>query len=114
MQSLPCTYDTWSLSYESNGLAGSPTVGDEDQVYNADQGTNGLDDDGNGIVDDPPQMSTTPGAVGFTSASNPTGERETVTQYPVPLRGVQITIRVYEPDTRQVREMTIVQDFLPD
>jgi len=114
MQTLPCTYDTWSLSYENNGLAGSLTVGDEDQVYNADQGTNGRDDDGNGIVDDPPQMSLAPGAVGFTSASNPTGERETVTQYPVPLRGVQITIRVYEPDTRQVREMTIVQDFLPD
>ncbi len=34
--------------------------------------------------------------------------------YPFPLRGVQITLRVYEPDTRQVREVTVVQDFLPD
>jgi len=27
------------------------------------------------------------------------------------LKGVQITIRVFEPDSRQIREVTIVQDF---
>ena len=42
------------------------------------------------------------------------GERETLSPYPFPLRGVQITIRVYEPDTGQVRQVTVVQDFLPD
>ena len=28
-------------------------------------------------------------------------------------RGIQVEIRVYEPDSRQVREVTIEQDFLP-
>jgi hypothetical protein len=42
------------------------------------------------------------------------GEQETLAPYPLPLRGVQVKLRVYEPDTRQVREMTVVQDFLPD
>lgn len=80
-------YDTWSLHYENNGI-------DEDGRLGVDQGTNGFDDDGNGIVDDP-------------------GEWETVPPYPVPLRGIQIEIRVFEPDSRQVRKVTVVQDFLP-
>jgi hypothetical protein len=29
------------------------------------------------------------------------------------MRGVQVKVRVYEPDTRQVREVTVVQDYLP-
>ena len=56
--------------------------------------TNGLDDDGNGIVDDASEWITSP-------------------PYPVPLRGIQIKIRCFEPDSRQVREITIEQDFLP-
>jgi hypothetical protein len=54
----------------------------------------GLDNDGNGIVDDVAELQAPP-------------------PYPVPLRGIQIKIRVYEPDSRQVREVTVVQDFLP-
>ena len=56
--------------------------------------TNGLDDDNDGIVDD-------------------LSEYITSSPYPVPLRGIQITIRCYEPDSRQVRPITIEQDFLP-
>ncbi len=41
-------------------------------------------------------------------------ERVTSPPYPVPLRGVQIKIRVYEPTSRQVREMTVTETFLPD
>jgi hypothetical protein len=33
--------------------------------------------------------------------------------YPYPLRGIQVKIRCFEPDSRQVREVTVVQDFLP-
>jgi type II secretory pathway component PulJ len=32
--------------------------------------------------------------------------------YPTPLRGIQVKIRVYEPDSRQVREVTVTQSFL--
>jgi type II secretory pathway component PulJ len=33
--------------------------------------------------------------------------------YPAPMRGIQVKIRIFEPDSRQVREVTIEQDFLP-
>jgi prepilin-type N-terminal cleavage/methylation domain-containing protein len=80
------TYDTWSLSYER----GTPGNG---------RAMNGLDDvvDGmaNGDVDDP-------------------GERVTSPPYPVPLRGVQVKIRMYDPSSRQVRQATVVADFVSE
>ena len=42
------------------------------------------------------------------------GEREAPPPYPYPLRGIQVKIRVFEPDSRQIREVTVVQDFLPE
>ncbi len=85
------TYDTWSFHYEHDGInqlnPNSPNT--------ADQGTNGFDDDGNGIVDD-------------------AGERETSPPYPVPLRGIKVRIRCYEPDARQVHEVTVVESFVPE
>ena len=81
------TYDTWSSHYEVNGL-------DEDGVAGVDQGTNGLDDaiggvwPANGRVDDAREAETSP-------------------PYPVRLRGIEITIRCYEPAARQVREVKV-------
>ncbi len=81
------TYDTWSTHYEKDG-------DNQDGVFGPDQGTNGFDDGGvPGIVDD-------------------ALEQEAPPPYAVPLRGIRIKIRVFEPDTRQIREVTIVQDFL--
>jgi hypothetical protein len=48
----------------------------------------------NGIVDDDSEKTNPP-------------------PYSVPLRGIQVKIRCFEPDSRQVREVTVVQDFLP-
>lgn len=81
-------YDTWSYYYEHDGI-------DQDGVLGVDQGTNGIDDDSANGVDD-------------------VGERETSPPYPVPLRGVQVRIRVLEPETRQVRQATVVKDFIPE
>ncbi len=33
--------------------------------------------------------------------------------YPAALRGIQVKIRVFEPDSGLIREVTVVQDFLP-
>jgi prepilin-type N-terminal cleavage/methylation domain-containing protein len=33
--------------------------------------------------------------------------------YPAPLRGIQVRIRAFDPDSRQIREVTVQQDFLP-
>jgi type II secretory pathway pseudopilin PulG len=40
-------------------------------------------------------------------------ERQTMPPYPYPLRGVQIKIRVYEPSSKQVREVTVEETFVP-
>ncbi len=56
---------------------------------------NGIDDPPNdGVVDD-------------------AGERETMPPYPYALRGVQIKIRVYEPSSKQIREVTVEETFVP-
>jgi prepilin-type N-terminal cleavage/methylation domain-containing protein len=88
------TYDTWSLHYENNGE-------NENNDALVDEGTNGIDDDGDGLVDESTDATNTP-------------ETETHPPYAAPLRGIKITIRVYEPGSQQVRQMTVVQDFLRD
>lgn len=85
-------YDTWSLHYENDGV-------DQDGDNFVDGGTNGLDDDGDGLIDDQD----------FDPAKD--SEWDTHPPYAVPLRGVEITLRVYEPSSQQVREVVIVQNF---
>ena len=80
-------YDTWSLDYEFDGI--------NQDGGKLDQGTNGLDDDGFNGVDD-------------------LNERETSPPYPSPLRGMQIIIRTLDPDSRQVRQITVTSDFTPE
>lgn len=90
-------YDTWSTHYEATGtgLAGDLAAGN---------GINGFDDAG---IDDSGTATVANGIVD--------SEDEAVTSppYPIPLRGVQVKIRVFEPDSRQIREVTVKQDFLP-
>lgn len=83
-------YDTWSMHYERDGL-------DNNIPPNGliDEGTDGIDNDNNGFVDDP-------------------GELESSPPYPVPLRGIKVILRVYEPDSRQVRQSTILSDLMPE
>jgi len=77
-------YDTWSTHYER-------------ELGNG-QASDGFDNDapgspGYGIVDDP-------------------GEQQFPPPYAAPLRGIQVKIRVFEPDSRQVREVTVIQEFV--
>ncbi len=80
------TYDTWSMHYEFNGV-------DDDLDALIDEGTNGLDDNNDGLPDD-------------------IGEFETSPPYPVPLRGIEVRIRCYEPSSKQVRQTTIRHTFI--
>ncbi|MGQ9606884.1 MAG: PulJ/GspJ family protein [Thermogutta sp.] len=82
-----CVYDTWSNHYERDGL-------DQDGILGPDQGTDGFDNNGDGRVDDALETEAPP-------------------PYPEPCRGLQIVIRVFEPDSRQIRQITVVQDLLP-
>jgi type II secretory pathway component PulJ len=82
-------YDTWSTHYEYDGVDT-----DDDSPTNVDEGTNGFDDNGDGVVDD-------------------ANEQEMPPPYAASLRGIQVRIRVFDPASRQIREVTVVQDFLP-
>jgi hypothetical protein len=42
------------------------------------------------------------------------GERETRPPYDRPLRGVQALLRIFERDSRQIRQVTVNQNFVPE
>lgn len=89
----PTYYDTWSLHYERDGV-------DQDGDTLVDEGLDGLDNGGvngapDGVVDD-------------------VNERETSPPYPFPLRGVKVTLRTIDKDTRQVRQASAVASFKPE
>jgi hypothetical protein len=98
-------YDTWSLHYESDGLNqfDSPGV----PVNTVDEGTNGIDDNGNGAFDEAPCDTNGDGVFDIP------GEVETMPPYPYPLRGIEVRIRCYEPSSRQVRQVTVRHTFVP-
>lgn len=103
---LPSVYDTWSNHYESDGL-------NQDNDGLADEGSNGLDDPVVLDINSPQYGEHRPTPLGTLDyvADDP-DERETSPPYPVALQGLQIKIRVYEPDSRKVRETTIVHEFM--
>lgn len=80
------TYDTWSSHYENNGV-------DEDGALGIDQGTNDTDDNGNDVKDEQQEFETAP-------------------PYSVPLHGLRVRIRCYEPTSRQIRQITIIHSFI--
>ena len=82
------TYCTWSTHYEANGV-------NEDGDGLTDEGVDGLDNPPlNSLVDDADEQETSP-------------------PYPYPLRGLEVRIRVYEPSSRQVRQVTVRHTFVP-
>lgn len=102
------TYDTWSNHYEFNGISeNNDNMGASDGIDNdgdnlidesgedlVDEKNNMIDDDSNGIIDD-------------------SNESETSPPYAVPLRGLEVRIRIYDTSTRQVRQVTVRHTFVP-
>jgi prepilin-type N-terminal cleavage/methylation domain-containing protein len=86
-----CTYDTWTTHYEFNGI--NENAGDSDD-RGTDTGSDGQDNDGDGLVDE-------------------LDEYDTLPPYSVPLRGLEVRIRVYEPSSRQVRQFSVRHSFVP-
>jgi len=134
---MPAVYDTGSVSYEDDGLDEDAVVtaaynlayGTSYGSFGPDQGTNGTDDNtcagpddyggepfvdtnNNGMYD--AGVGGNPGE-GYTDL-NGNGqydppEKEMPPPYRAKLGGVQIKIRAFDPDSRQIREVTIVQEF---
>jgi hypothetical protein len=76
-------YDTWS------------------NTYDIPRSCDGFDTNNLGIVDNEGEKNVYP--------TMPYGPPP----YAAPLRGIQVKIRIFEPDSRQIREVTVEQDFLP-
>ena len=58
-----------------------------------DRGANGVDDDGDGAIDEE-------------------DERTAIIPFDSAIRGLRITLRVFEPITRQVRQLSVVKSFV--
>ena len=93
---------------KASGILGSPAslvgVPYTEQVYDTgtsqynrnqpdDGGANGVDDNANGIVDEP-------------------AEGDVIAPYNTPVRGIEFTMRVIEPNTKQVRQLTVRKSFV--
>ena len=102
------TYCTWSTHYEANGLSEN-----NDNLGVSD----GIDNDGDGTVDEAGEDLVDEGTDGLDNNSNSlvdeNNEQETRPPYAYPLRGVEVRIRVYEPKSRQVRQVTVRHTFVP-
>jgi hypothetical protein len=95
------TYDTWTWAYEHDGVDQ-----DNDSPTLVDEATDGLD----GTHLNP----MTGNLANQINGVDDLGERETLPPYAAPLRGIQITLRVIELDTRQVRQSSIVSRLMPE
>jgi hypothetical protein len=99
-------YDTWSFHYENNGV-------NEDNDTDVDEGVNGIDNVGQ--YANPAWPATPPPTLPDTRLGpDDVGEYETTPPYDKPLRGVQLLIRAYEPDSRAIRQVRVNQHFLPE
>ena len=119
---LQPTYDTWTTAFESNGTAqtrlsaisgiaaDSGTIdvnlmgrrngfGGVDAAQPIDLGTDGLDNNS------PVSPFTPIGGVDDVT------ERETSPPFPVRLRGVKISVRIEDLNSRQVKQMSIANEF---
>jgi hypothetical protein len=114
-------YDTWSFHYENDGVNE-----DDDEIENGiwqrdnhngvgtpliDQGTNGLDDYGH-YYD--PSIDKTKVIADVRNGPDDVGERETAPPYDKPLRGIKVILRLYERDSRQIRQVSVDQHFVPE
>ena len=132
---MPAVYDTGSTSYEDDGLdEDAITVGAfGTSSYGPDQGTNGTDDNlcagpddysgepfqdnnNNGLKDGGDTFIAAPTAGYLLWDLNGNGvydppETEMPPPYRTKLGGIQVKIRAFDPDSRQIREVTIVQEL---
>lgn len=103
-------YDTWSHHYENNGVNDDNDV-DANGVAVIDEFTNGFDDRDPALAGVLTAVDNANDIARF-GVDDPT-ERETTPPYDTTLRGMQVTLRGYERDSRQIREVKVRQTFVP-
>lgn len=110
---LQPTYDTWTTTFDTNGtsqaayttLAASAAgtidinalrrknnFGTNDSAGTVDTGTDGLDNNGSGGIDE-------------------MAERETMPPFPIRLRGIKVSVRIEDLKARQIKQMSVATEF---
>ena len=102
------TYCTWSFHYEHDGL--NQYDDPKNTTPLIDEGTDGQNTFADQVNNNNPD-NRQPDGVDDNGAVDDSGERETSPPYPAPLRGMQIRLRVYEPDSKTVRQSTVTTTF---
>lgn len=112
------SFDTWTSAYEGDGILQAYRTGRNGvtrisgnlalygiggldtanavpawRQFSVDASTDGIDNNGVGGVDD-------------------VSELETLAPFPVKLRGFKVSIRMEEPNTRQLRQMSVAKEFV--
>jgi len=88
---LPCVYDTWTDAHENDGTG---------EVF-----------DWSGVPKSITGISQDPAYDGITDIMEHVDKWRCPPPYNVPLTGIQIKIRVFDPDTNNIREVTIRKNF---
>ncbi|GIW99515.1 MAG: hypothetical protein KatS3mg111_2848 [Pirellulaceae bacterium] len=126
---LQPAFDTWTTEFERDGVLQATRVGREgicrisglrdlygvggDDTASAlpawrqmfiDGGTDGVDNNDNGLTDE--------GYGNYLPVTAETWERETSPPFPVDLQGIRITVRMEDPGTRQIRQMSVTKEFV--
>lgn len=113
--SLYAIYDTWSWHYETNGVNEDADDTNAELIVNTggvpavDEGVNELDD---AAVYDLDNDGFNERRVAY--GPDDPDERETRPPYASALRGMQVTLRTYERDSRQIREVNVRESFVPE
>lgn len=107
----PEIYDTWPYHYETDGINQDEDFIDLGLTPNIDEGTNGLDDPEPSLFGDPLHVNL-PQDVPINGVDD-VSEREAPPPYDHPLRAMQAKIRVYDRESRQIREATVTRNFVP-
>jgi type II secretory pathway pseudopilin PulG len=106
----PSVYDTWSFDYEHDGI--------DQPLFGLDSSNRNLvliNPSGDGVIDNATNGFDDLNPEGFrVNGVDDVGERETAPPYPVPLRGIQVRFRVIDNASRQVRQVTVSSNFIPE
>ncbi len=127
---LQPAYDTWTNRFEGDGILqafrgtlfgnvringavdlygiGTNDFGNANPAWrrtNIDAGTDGIDNN-------PTPSLTTPPAIPGGSVADDVSELETLPPFPTQLRGLKISVRMEDPNTRQVKQMSAAKEFV--
>ena len=109
---IDTSYDTWTPTYENDGVNQNPGVS---TTFNANTGAQGVFavDNGSGNQTTPEDIDEATDGIDNDMVNGPDdfAERETQPPYNHPITRLQVTFRMVEKQTGQVRQSSVVQRY---